>query len=194
MFRKLIFAVVLFAIVLGVSYLKTTRGEQRVSAVREANREMAQENVGLKKAVNSLQTEISDTAGRLADSITTLGQAYQTERDSLDSLVTSQEARIGELDEQLNSEKAAVEKLESANSKKTQASRSGRKEDNDEAFNKSVIDYYQKRYVELPKDLTEYEYRVALKEIRQETADKFSISLSRLDNLREQFKLEYLRL
>jgi hypothetical protein len=191
MFRKLALAVVLFAIVIGVSYLKTTRGEQRVSAVREANREMAQENIGLKKSVDSLQTEISDTAGRLSDSIQQLDNAYKSNIDSLTQLAASREEEIGKLDERLKAEQAAAKKAENPQTTRPKASRSGRKEVDTEAFNKRVIDYYQKSYVELPKDLTEYEYRVAVQEIRQETAEKFSITVSRLDELREQFELEY---
>ena len=54
-----------------------------------------------------------------------------------------------------------------------------------------ILTYYQKKYRELPKDLSPYERRVALAELRENTARHFSIPISRLNDLRKEHKLDY---
>ncbi len=52
-----------------------------------------------------------------------------------------------------------------------------------------ALAYYKKRYESLPGDLTSYERQVAVREIRLETANKFSLSLSEFEELRTAEKL-----
>ena len=56
---------------------------------------------------------------------------------------------------------------------------------------KQILSYYKKRYRALAKDLSPYEKRVALAEIKDETAQKFSILLSELDKIRTGSELDY---
>jgi len=60
-----------------------------------------------------------------------------------------------------------------------------------ERTQEQILSYYKKRYRALPKDLSPYEKRVALAEIRDETAQKFSIPLSELDEIRTDNELDY---
>lgn len=52
-----------------------------------------------------------------------------------------------------------------------------------------ALAYYKKRYESLPGDLTSYERQVAVREIRLETANKFSMSLGEFEKLRTAGKL-----
>lgn len=54
-----------------------------------------------------------------------------------------------------------------------------------------VLAYYKKRYEALPRDLTPYEQQVSIREIRLETAKKFAISLTELENIRQAGKLTF---
>jgi hypothetical protein len=56
---------------------------------------------------------------------------------------------------------------------------------------KEILAYYKQRYQGLPNDLSAYERRIALSEIRQESADKFKISVTELNNIRKAYKLSY---
>ena len=43
----------------------------------------------------------------------------------------------------------------------------------------------------ITKDLSEYEHRIAVNEIREETAAKFSITVTELNKIRNKYKLSY---
>ena len=52
-----------------------------------------------------------------------------------------------------------------------------------------ALAYYKKRFESLPVDLTSYERQVAVREIRIETANKFSMTLGEFEKLRTAEKL-----
>ena len=61
----------------------------------------------------------------------------------------------------------------------------------DACSKKTIAALGEKRYRNLPKDLTAYERRVALSEIREESADKFRITVAELNRIRKANKLTY---
>ncbi|MEA1980558.1 MAG: hypothetical protein U9N54_06255, partial [candidate division Zixibacteria bacterium] len=54
-----------------------------------------------------------------------------------------------------------------------------------------ILTYYKDRFKKLPADLSNYERRISLNEIKEETAQKFEISLVELKNIRAKYKLKY---
>jgi len=56
---------------------------------------------------------------------------------------------------------------------------------------RELLAYYKKRYDTLPSNLTEYERKVAISEIRQETASKYLITIAEFNRIRELHKLNF---
>ncbi|MCH7877932.1 MAG: hypothetical protein IH914_01280 [candidate division Zixibacteria bacterium] len=54
-----------------------------------------------------------------------------------------------------------------------------------------ILDYFQERLDQLPDDLTSYEKRVAIKEVRDEVLEVFKITLSSLNKLTKNRKIKY---
>ena len=54
-----------------------------------------------------------------------------------------------------------------------------------------LLAYYKKLYESLPQNLTDEEFKAAVSKIRQETAKKYSISVSELNRLREEHKVSF---
>ena len=60
-----------------------------------------------------------------------------------------------------------------------------------ESKHREILNYYKKAVGDLPGDLSAYERRVALSEIRNDTARKFAITISQLNSLRKENNLDY---
>ncbi len=108
--------------------------------------------------------------------------AYRWAYDSLAKIVSLEKSKTDSLKTMFESALPHKEKRESGiDSTK----------ENSLLKHKQILSYYKKRYRSLPKDLSPYEKRVALAEIRDETAQKFSIPLSELNKIRTNNELDY---
>jgi len=113
-----------------------------------------------------------------ADSLVKKDISYQSRIDSLEGVVDKQQKQISSLASKTTAKPAAT--ISKTTSAKTTLSK-----------HEKILTYYKKRFTNLPKDLSDYEKRIAVKEIREETSLKFSISLQELKQIREKYKLTY---
>ena len=173
--KKITLAVVLLLLIVGVSYLQVSRQDNREKALyqdgfqtgaEKANR-LAVEVDSLRQVVDSQEVAFS---GQLRDS----EQVYTGIIDSLKNAVSSREQKIASLKKETSSLPKKTSTKSKTSDKHTQ-----------------ILSYYKKRFSQLPNDLTSYEKRVAVSEIRQETAQKFSISTDELNKIRKKNNLKY---
>ncbi len=180
--KKLILAVLLLAILIGVSYYKELRHkEQSHELYNAAKKEVSQKLALARQQLDSLQLVLSDTVHAVTESLQVNEAHYLAQVDSLSYLIDSLNNKLAALDEKYKSlaEKGSGQKR--ASSTLTHES----------ALAEKVLVYYKKKYKSLPTDLSEYEKRVALAEIREETAQHFKISLTELNKIRKRYKLSY---
>ena len=176
--KKLLLGLSLIAVLVGVSYVKSIRGQ---SAKQEAHRQGVRESsIDLsveQQRVDSLRQVITFRELEFADSMTAQQIKSAVIIDSLEDISRDQTARISDLQSKLQT----TQKTASAKAKS----------DDSAARERKILDYYKGRYARLPGDLTEYEMRVALNEIRDETAKKFSITTGQLKTIRASHGLSY---
>lgn len=180
--KKIGLAVILICLLAGVSYIKSVRkaaGEDE--AFRQGRREAISEAVVDLKLADSLQTELGRQTVAFADSLIERGRQYNRVIDSLSETLVSGADSISNLNREL---KASLKKRSDFTQRKSTASKA-------EIRNKKILADYRKRYESLPADLSKYELKVALNELRGETADKFGISLRQLGDLRKKANLQY---
>ena len=171
------------ALILGASYLKTVLDEKKTDQARhEATEKTAEQINDLESSLDSLESGLEQSRTAFRDSIRLLREAHKQEADSLTSaLVTMREAVEETL--QVSGSDKAVEQLSPGDI------RTSRPDSTD--FHRKVLAYYKRRYEALPDDLSRYELRVALSEIRQETAKRFAISVDDLNGIRHKEDLKF---
>lgn len=178
--RKLLLGLILIAALVGVVYLKSERAEQyRARITEESFKAGLGEGEELKTQVDSLAELVSLQDCALAESVAVREDLYAGQFDSLNEKIQTQEQQIADLSGQL-AEKAATPQVAAQNTSVEPDSK-----------HLEILNYYKKAVNDLPGDLSAYERRVALSEIRNETARKFAISVSRLNSLRKENNLEY---
>jgi len=169
--RKLLLGILIIILLVGVTYYKNQREQAQEQTVYaegfEAGEKQALEN---SLAIDSIERELAREQ-EVIDSLKATGESHTVALDSLARLTRRQEARIGEL--QRENDRLA-KKAEQAGSRTQQ-----------------ILAHYNQRYNDLPSDLSDYEYKVALTEIRTETAQKFGITTDELNRIRKRFNLDY---
>ena len=110
----------------------------------------------------------------MVESLQVRDSLQASERDSLTQVLATKDDSL-----------AALRKLaqKGQDTQKTAASQTYSHEE--------ILKYYKTSYRDLPKDLSPYERRVALTEIRDKTTRKFSITLAQLDKIRKDNNLDY---
>lgn len=180
--KKIALGVVLLAIVVGVSYVKSLRyHSQTTTAYEHGKQEGAKKAIQYQARLDSLSYFIEQQEDSFAQSVLMKEAAYRNTHDSLLRIIDS--TRNG-----MDSLKKVLEMYQKqARTKEARGEATGQKLSRHE----QILRYYKKRCTSLPTDLTPYEKRVALAEIREETAQKFSISLQEFDKIRTDNKLDY---
>jgi len=178
--KKVLLAVFLLLVLITISYIKTKRQHDRVDQ-NSAQESSAGETIIDSSMSDSLIQALEQQSVAYRDSLTRLEAAGALTKDSLAGLIASREDSISRLARQLDSARAAgsaAVKPPDAAPKRTFS-------------HKDILTYYQEKYRELPKDLSPYERKVALEELRESTARHFSISVVELDKIRKANKLDY---
>ena len=163
--RKLLLSFFLLALIAGVSYLK----------LRQQDSRSEQERITARSEVASELAQKNYLIDSLGDAAMTPTQARTL--DSLEAVIDNQNQKIASL-----SNSAPIESSTSPTIVSTKSLASKGQE---------ILSFYKKKYQELPSDLSTYEKRVAVGEVKEETARQYSITVAQLDNLREQYKLTY---
>ena len=178
--KKLLLGLILIAALAGVVYLKSQRAEQyRARIAEESYASGLGEGEELRGQVDSLSGLVRLKDSAYAESTAVRQQLYTGQLDSLNQKVQVQEEQIQDLSGQL-AQKTAESKVVA----KSGSGDTSRK-------HLEILNYYKKAVNGLPGDLSAYERRVALSEIRNETAERFSITVSRLNSLRKANDLEF---
>lgn len=180
MVRKIGIAFILILLLVAVSYLKMDRQQEKVdTAVAGKTGEYTQKLVESEQQLDSLSKQLQSEQLAYSDSLLQKDKAAREIVDSMAYLVEKKDSTIDNLDRQLKDVKKRL-----ASSQK----KSGSKQ---LSLHEKVYRYYKDKYSSLPKDLSEYEKRIAISEIREETARKFSITVKELNNIRDKYKLSY---
>ncbi len=182
MFKKIIVITFLLALIVGLSYVKTLRNATKRTEAFERGKAVAgNEVVQFKDTVDSLKIEIGSKEVALADSIIKNTQYYQLYIDSLETKNRSLNDSINILSKKLAS-RAKPSNNKNLNSKLSQKINNKHQQ---------ILAYYNDRFKKLPADLSDYERKISLNEIKEETAQKFEISLVELKNIRAKYKLKH---
>jgi hypothetical protein len=178
--KKLLLGLILIAALVGVVYLKSERAEEYRSRLTEEGFQAGlAEGEELGAQVDSLNGLVKQKDSILAESVAVREELWAGEIDSLSQQVQAGEELIADLNSQLAS-KASAAKVAATNSSKTPDNK-----------HLEILTYYKKAVNDLPEDLSAYERRIALSEIRNETTKRFRISVSLLNSLRKENNLEY---
>jgi hypothetical protein len=184
--KKLLLGIVLLAALVGISYLKTTMESERA-----AEAFIDGHQVGT-RAAQSAQPDVDSMSGAfekerlalveqktaLADSLAARDQQHERVVDSLTDKLAGQDSEISRLKKQA-----------SAGPPPSKA-KTPRKTSTAQATESQIVSHYKLAVAKLPSDLSAYEYRVALAEVKTETAEKFKITANHLDQIREEYNLD----
>lgn len=191
--RKLLLivtALVLLAVVLGVSYIKALKADssqdELYSKASEQIRRQVQDSLSRhNRLLDSIQQV---TTQQQLDFLTVINRAALQHRADIDSLAARLSVRDSVIDS-MSRQLADIEK--NGGSGKKDGADKLTAEQKAKQRQREIIDYYKKRYQSLPGDLSAYERKVALGEIRSETANKFGLSMTELESLRTKYELTY---
>jgi hypothetical protein len=174
--KKLLLALLLLAIVVAVGYFQAKRHSSEITSAYDSGHSQAGEEVAFEK-------ERGDSLGRLAESyrsemaesLAVRDSLQAHERDSLTMVVATKDDSLSRLEKVAEAGQASQEKKASRKSYSRE----------------EILSFYKSGYRDLPKDLSPYERRVALTELRDKTARKFSITLAELTKIRNANNLDY---
>ena len=177
MFKKITLLLVLLAVLVAVSYYKTTTQDARVETAYNDGKADAVEQIGdLKNTNDSLSSKLRVRDDELAETRTALDTIRIAQTDSLTNLIETKDKELAEF----------------ANVKDSQESKAiATKSDTTSNRHREILAHYKKLYKGLPRDLSAYERRITLSEIRQESASKFQISVADLNKIRNANNLGY---
>ncbi len=178
--KKLLLGIVLLAALIGVVYLKTQRADQqRARLTEEGFQAGLVDGEEARAKVDSLTALVSQKDSALAESVAVREELWAGEIDSLNHQIESREEQIVDLSNQLTSQ-GSTSQVVVKNTSQTPDKK-----------HLEILSYYKKAVNDLPGDLSAYERRIALSEIRNETAKKFTITVSQLNSLRKDNNLDY---
>ena len=183
--KKLLLGIFLLALLGAVSYLKVIRDSER-----QADAYLRGHDTGVRSAeLSDAQTDSLEMLLAQKDSLievwrAALKDSMQAGADSRVALTDSLAAVIALKEQEI----ASLKKKRTVTAQKSQSKPSttvARTSDHE------ILAAYRQAVAKLPKDLSEYERNVALREIREETARKFAISTDRLNQIRKSNSLDY---
>jgi hypothetical protein len=161
--------------VVAVSYIQAVRRQAKVDYSFQLGKKSSQKEViALESRADSLRTRLGEREVEFADSMMARDQSSRYKADSLTAVISEKDKSISVL------------------KKKTTIKNSvSQKPADSEKRHRELLAYYKKRYEALPTDLTEYELKVAISEIRKETAEKYALTISEFNRIRETNQLSY---
>jgi len=183
--KKIVLGIVLLVALVAVSYFQFTReSERRSKAYRKGYHagadsvQVAQPNFdSLAGLLTRERQALAEYQAVMTDSICQLDLLRQDSEDSLKRVISKQNSDMSRLKQQ---------KLA-----KTSLSKTQQNPDSNGLSHAEILGYYKQAMSKLPSDLTDYEYRVSVDEIRTETAAKFSITVESLNQIRVDNSLDF---
>ena len=180
--KKIVLAVAFLGLIVAASYYRAVTHKKQVKTAYEQGRtESAQQVIEYGKRFDSLAYSVRQQELEAAESLWYREFAYRIGYDSLTAAIEQKNSNIDSL-------KSELQQLR----EQKETKQIGKKPAKHKASeHEQILSYYKKRYRALPGDLSPYEMKVALREIRDETAQKFSVSLRELNKIRKDNNLEY---
>ena len=176
--KRLLLIVFLVVVLVGIGWFKHVRDSQREEDIRTDALSQNQEAVAQEQATSdSLKTLLGERESTYTQELTARDEQLATTADSLDAIITAQ----GETIDSLTS---AYDKLAEKATDNTSSTKG-------KAAHKDILAYYKQEAGKLPGDLSAYERRVALSEVRTRTAQKFAITVTRLNEIRQKYHIDY---
>jgi len=176
--KKILLAVFLLVVLIGVSYYNANRSNERVKEeYQQGLKKGTQEAAVFQHKSDSLEQTLQRDRTTYADSIKRLASAQTTAvtvADSLTRVVDSQNKQIAAL--AAKNKKAASKPRLATAPKKSESAGLGIK-------HAQILEYYRNRLKTLSSDLSDQERLIALNEIREETARKFLITVDDLNRI-----------
>lgn len=194
MFKKIVLSVVLLGLVLTISYIKVVKGNSPETA--NTISENAVDSVAANDQPIESYQETLDSLRQIiasqADERQANDLAHGHQVDSLFDVLDSVECVLHDRDAKLAEADSVTSNLTKTDAKTIKTDKKPEPEvDSRKALREKIVDHYKRQYAGLPKDLTDYERKVALYEIRLETAREFDITLTRLKEIRQDSGLSY---
>jgi len=174
--RKILLGIILLALVVGISYLKSVRALDRDQDSYEKGRtEVQAEAVEQANAADSLREVLGQKEVEHANIMIQQEIEHSVEVDSLKCVIDVQQMNLAA------QPKSAPPNTDTAINKKPAPP----------TFEEKVLNYYKAQYETLPSDLSSYEKKIAIGELREKTAAKFKITLEQMNKIRRDSKLNY---
>ncbi len=192
---KILLSVALLGVVVGVSYLKTPVPEKSDSSV---NTEKSPELISVATTPDSAkgQDEVtakprSETSVPASSAKSSEPQANEAKKKSPASdLSPSGAPKILSLSSEPSTAAMDSVELGAADSSKAKPKESTANSDA-KVREEQIVLYFKQKLNSLPDDLSSYEKKVAIKEVRDETCDLFHISRVKLNQLARVYKITY---
>jgi len=186
--KKLLLGLFLLLVIVAVAYIQTVRESERQAEVyadgHDAGvREAEADRAGIDSLTGQLAAErqaLAEYKAAVADSIARWDEQHRLAVDSLSRVIESQQADIDRLQKQALVNKTGTTKSGSGSSSRSSG-----------ASHQEIVSHYKLAMSRLPADLSDYEYGVAVKEIRIETAARFSITVERLNQIRKEHNVNF---
>jgi predicted RND superfamily exporter protein len=182
---KALIAVFLLVVIVGLTWVNYQRGQDKVIAGQnEVRKQSAKQVAAITSQADSLTTLLGAQQSAFGDSLIRKDSKYLAIIDSLEEAVRAREKQVADLKLAAKTKPKTAQTV-SAPKKPTAVADATLKQ------HLEILSYYQNRFKTLPGDLSEYERKVAVREIRQETMDKFAITAVQLDRIRSDSNLGY---
>ncbi len=173
--KKFLLALVLLAVIVVISIVRSTRDrEDRQKQYQQGLDTGAAQAEIYRQRFDSLSGVVEQQKEQFADSVGKLSQSQNQLTDSLRGEIVRKDQALSQVTAK---KKAAVTKPQAKPKSPDSLDTTGK-------HAQLILTYYRKRLESLPKDLSDYEKKVALNEVREETAKKFSITETDLEKIR----------
>ena len=162
--------------IVAVSYFQAVRRQHKVDNSFILGKKTSQkETLALKSAADSLTARIGQQEVVYAESLFQREKQMQRNTDSLAENISSQQQSITEFKKKGTRVKPAAPSKSAESDNK----------------HKELLAFYKKRYESLRADLSEHELKVAVFEIREETSQKYFLTLTEFNRIREAYKINF---
>ena len=185
---RAIVVLLLLVVVVGLTWMNYQRGQDKIKAGQaEVQKKAAKEMATVTSQTDSLTTLLGAQQSAFGDSLIRKDSKYQAVIDSLEQAMQTRDKQVADL------KLAAKTKPKPTQTASTQKKKPATTVVTDEAAKRhlEILTYYRNRFKTLPTDLSEYERKVAVNEIRQETMEKFAITSVQLDRIRSDNNLNF---
>lgn len=173
---KLLLSSVLLIMIVTVSYLQAVRRQAKVdNSFQLGVKSNQKDDLEQRSFTDSLETGMGEQEVVQDGNPLQHDKLFNKDSDSLTNIINMQNPPISEL----MKKEEDIEVTDTVGKAGTERS------------HLELLAYYKERYDSLPKDLSENKRNKAISEIRQETANKFSITIVELNRIRHLYKLNY---